>query len=193
MAEKIMYLHASPRKKGNTAAVSVLVLEAAKASGAEIYEVDVTSLKAKTPGCIGCMKCQQSEAFSCTIDDQLAEIVSSLPDYDCIVLATPVYWMSYPAQAKMLVDRMVSLMKFTKEGTIETPLAGRTLALLATGNSGLENNLDLLQRQWKNTATMLSCRFKSCLFPEVPRELGALARDQQVVQKAKDFGAGLVS
>lgn len=47
--------------------------------------------------------------------------------------------MSYPAQLKMLIDRMGSLMKLTKTGEVQTVLKGKTLALLATGSGGLNN------------------------------------------------------
>lgn len=193
MSRKIIYLHGSPRKNGNTSAISRIAIEAAEAQKAEITEIDATQIQFDVPGCLSCMKCHQSDDFICEIEDQLSKIVATLPDYDVIVLATPTYWMSYPAQLKMLVDRMGSLMKYSENRTIATPLAGKVFSIIATGNSALENNLDLLEQQWKNMADMMSCRFISCLLPNVPKEIGTLIADPIVVQKAREFGRQLAS
>lgn len=193
MSKRIVYLHGSPRKNGNTYAVSRIAIEAAKGQKADVTEINVTQLKFKLPGCSGCMQCHQSNEFVCAIRDQLSEIVAILPDYDVIVVATPTYWMSYPAQIKMFIDRMGSLIKFTESGGIRTPLAGKLLSILATGNSDIENNLDLLERQWRNVAYMLSCSFTSCLFPNAPKEINTLIDDPSVLHKAQEFGRQLAS
>ena len=107
--------------------MAALAMEAAKEKKAEVAEIDATALDFKKPGCIGCSKCQQSEKFECSLDDGIAHAVATLPQYDTIVLATPIYWFSYSAQIKMFVDRMFSLIKFGESGDIRTPLAGKSL------------------------------------------------------------------
>lgn len=193
MSKKIVYIHGSPRKNGNTAAISTIAIQAALKKDAEVTEIDATQLEFHVPGCLSCNKCHQFDEFACVIGDQLAATVASLRDYDVIVLATPTYWMSYPAQVKMLIDRLGSLMKFTESGEIRTPLAGKELALLATGNGALKNNLCLLEQQWRNVADMLSCGFASCLIANAPAETGALINDPSVLNKAKKFGRLLAS
>ena len=127
------------------------------------------------------------------IGDELAETVAMFRNFDAIVLATPLYWMSYPAQLKMLIDRMGSQMKYNEHAEIRTPLTGKTLALLSTCNGPLENNMELLDQQWGSVAYHLSCRFKSCLFPKVPTEIGSLVNDPSVLERASEFGRQLVS
>lgn len=188
MSNKIAFIHSSPRKNGNTSAISRIAIQAAQNRDAIVTEIDATSLEFKIPGCLSCMKCHKSDEFKCMIGDQLAETVATLRDYHVIVVATPTYWMSYPAQMKMFVDRMGSLMKFTEAGEIRTPLAGKVFAILATGNGVLENNLDLLEQQWKIIADMFSCRFISCLFPKSPAKIGAITDDSSALKKAKKFG-----
>jgi multimeric flavodoxin WrbA len=193
MADKIVFIHGSPRKKGNTRSVAAVAIEAAKARGAEVAEIDAVKLRHKKPGCTGCQKCQQSEAFVCAIDDEVGRVVATFPDYDVIVMATPLYWWSYSAQIKIVIDRMYSLSKFTADGDVNSPLTGRTLALLATAGGPLEENLELLERQWKNPAEMLGCAFHSCLFPFAPWEPGALIREPGVAEKARAFGERLAA
>ena len=193
MSNKIVFIHGSPRKNGNTNAVTRIAIQAAQENKADIFEIDAINLEFKIPGCSACMKCHQSEEFSCVVGDQLAETVSTLTEYDVIVIATPTYWMSYPAQIKMLIDRIGSLMKFTASGEIRTPLAGKTLAIIATGGSGIESNMDLVEQQWRGVAYMLSCQFKSCLFPNTPVTAGILNKNPSAQKKAQEFGQLLAS
>jgi multimeric flavodoxin WrbA len=189
MSNKVVFIHGSPRENGNTRAIARIAIQAAQNNKANVFEIDATKLEFKIPGCAGCMKCHQSEEFACVVGDQLAESVATLTDYDVIVVATPTYWMSYTAQLKMFIDRMGSLMKFTESGEIRTPLAGKVLAILATGGGVQDNNLDLLEQQWRSVAYLLSCQFTSCLFPNAPVEAGALKKDPSALQKAQEFGA----
>jgi multimeric flavodoxin WrbA len=193
MSKKIIFIQGSPRKNGNTRAMATIAMEAARAQNAEITEIDATALEFKTPGCTGCQKCQQSEKFTCTINDQVSRAVASLPDYDVIVMVTPLYWWSFSAQIKILIDRVYSLIKFSEKGEIRTPLSGKVMALMATGGGPLENNLELLESQWKNPADMLGCQFLSCLFPNVTGEAGGIRNDPSAVKKAQEFGRLLAS
>lgn len=92
MSNRIVFVHGSPRKNGNTRAVTAIAMAAAKESGAEVAEIDAVNLKYTVPGCIGCQKCQDSEAFACAFDDEIAQNVATLPKYDVIVLSCPLYW-----------------------------------------------------------------------------------------------------
>ena len=187
MGNKIVFVQGSPRKNGNTRAVTKIAIEAAKEHGAEVTEIDVTTLDFKEPGCTGCYKCQNSDEFKCALNDEVAEKVATLPEYDIIVLATPLYWWSYAAQLKIFVDRMYSLSKY-KDQDYQTKLSGKTLGIIATAGGPYENNLELLESQWKNPAGMLECKFMSCLFPNVTPEEGSLISDPSAVEKAKEFG-----
>ena len=193
MANKIVVIHGSPRKNGNTHAVATFAIEAARGQNAEVVEIDATLLKFNKPGCIDCQKCQHSEEFVCTIADQLGQAVATLPKYDVIVMATPIYWFGFSAQIKMFIDRMNSLIKIIDPNNFRTPLIGKTFALIATGALPLENNLEVLDIQWKNSATLLGCSYLSCLFPNTPIEAGALKKDLSAVEKAQQFGRLLAS
>ena len=159
--------------------------------GVESGEIDVPRLTFKHPGCIACYKCQQSEAFGCHVDDDLARAVATLPEYDAVVLASPVYWFSYPAQAKMFIDRMFSLIKFGDNHEIISPLAGKPLALLATGGGVVEDNMAMLEAQWSTPARRFRSPFLSCLFPLCNYPPGEVVKDLAAVAKAEDFGRQL--
>jgi multimeric flavodoxin WrbA len=188
MGKKIVVIQGSPRKKGTSRFLSSVMIKTAEDADASVFEIDTTELKFKVPGCAGCKKCHQSEMFACSIDDELARITETLVNYDVITFATPTYWMSYPAQLKILIDRMGSLMKFNETGQIQSMLTGKVLSLLATGNSGMKNNMELLKRQVNSLADMLSCQFHSCMFPNIPMDIDILKNDLSAIEKAKEFG-----
>ena len=186
---KIVFIHGSPRPRGNTRTLAGWAMDAARQAGGTVTEINPDKLAFKAPGCISCYKCQQSDSFRCAVDDELGRTVGTLPDFDACVLATPIYWFSFPAQLKMFIDRMFSLIKFDGQG-IRTPLEGKTFGLLATGGGEVEDNLSLLERQWSKPAGYARSPFVSCLIPNTtynPRELSAKARE-----KAETFGRSLV-
>ena len=193
MKKKIVFVQGSPRKDGNTRSMAGVAMDAARGNGAEVAEIDATRLEFKVPGCIACYRCQQSEAFACAVGDPLADSVATLPGYDVIVMATPIYWWSFTAQIKMFIDRMYSLSKFSENGDIRTALADKTFALLATGGGGLADNLELLERQWRQPAEMMGRPFHACLFPDTPPQAGALMEDAAAVAKAVAFGKMLTT
>ena len=115
MADKIMILASSPRKHGNTNTVTQWVIEGAQTAGATVECVDVANLKHKFNGCIACFGCQQSEKYECVVEDETADLLKRLLDYETLVFATPVFFFGPNAQLKLVLDRMLSHVKFDPE------------------------------------------------------------------------------
>ncbi|KHK00202.1 flavodoxin family protein [Desulfovibrio sp. TomC] len=193
MAKKIAFILGSPRKKSNTNVLAREAMRVLAEARIAAVEIDAPRLDFKHPGCVACYKCQQSTAYGCHIKDGLGQAVSSLVDYDAIVLATPLYWLSYPAQLKMFIDRMFSLLKFGEKHEFFSPLMGKPLALLATAASGLEDNLDLLDTLWRTPTKKIEAPYLSCLFPFCQYPPGEVAKDADAMSKAAAFGQQLAS
>ena len=193
MSKKVVFILGSPRKKGNTNVLAREAMRALAEAGIESVEIDAPRLDFKYPGCISCYKCQQSKEYGCHIRDELGQAVSRLADHDAIVLATPLYWFSYPAQVKMFIDRMFSMIKFGEGHEILSPLRGKPMALLATAGGGLEENLELLDTQWRIPASKIDAPYRSCLFPFCQYAPGEVANDAAVMTKAAAFGKELAS
>lgn len=113
MSKKILMITGSPRRFSNSTAMAQWAAAGAKSSGAEVKIVSVSALEFKLPGCSGCCACQNSEEFKCVFADGLAELVESIPEYDTVVFASPVYFFTFPAQVKMVIDRFMCLCKET--------------------------------------------------------------------------------
>jgi len=190
MSKKAVFIHGSPRKNGTTRALAQSAKAALEEAGVLCDWIDAASLDFKHPGCIACYKCQRSPDYGCHVRDGLAQAVNSLPGYDAIVLATPIYWHTQPAQMKMLIDRMFSLIKFDENHTFFSPLKGKSLGLLATGGGVPAGNLELLEAQWRTASTNIGLQFLSCLFPHCPPEADA-AKTPERLADAHKFGTKL--
>jgi len=191
MSKKVVFIHGSPRRNGNTRALAGETMAALTEAGVICAEIDATRLAFKHPGCLGCLKCQNSPDFGCHVEDELARSVASLPEYDALVLSTPLYWFSCTAQLKIFIDRMFSLLKFTGTGKILSPLKGKPLALLATSGGGLEKNMEMLDALWRNAAEKMGSPYLPCLFPSCNFPPGEAAKDSILSAKARGFGKEL--
>lgn len=191
MSKKVVFIHGSPRRNGNTRALAGETMAALTDLGITCAEIDATRLAFKHPGCLGCFKCQNSQDYGCHVGDELARSVAGLPEYDAIVLSTPLYWFSCTAQLKMFIDRMFSLIKFIGTGELLSPLKGKPLALLATSGGGMVKNLEMLDALWRNAAEKLDSPYLPCLFPSCNVPPGEAAKDSILSAKARAFGKEL--
>jgi multimeric flavodoxin WrbA len=194
MAKNIMILTSSPRKHGNTNTVTRWVIEAAAAAGAEIDCIDVANLKHKVNGCIACYGCQQSDKYECVIEDETAELLKRMLDYDTLVFATPVYFFGPNAQLKLVLDRMLSHVKFDPE-TGEPILAaqGGAIGLIATAGGEANDGLNLTDQLFKTVAQFGHSNYLSLLVPKSPNNPQDLADNAGLKEKALDFGKSLAA
>jgi len=187
--KKILVLSGSPKKDGNTAALVEWFAEGAREAGAQVEIIRTATLKYKTTGCTSCRACQKAVKYECVIDDEARPVLSKMTEVDVIVMATPLYFFSASAQIKPIIDRMFSLYKWNNTaGTMETPLKGKTLALLA---SAYENvGLDALEKPFALTATYTGMEFVSLLVPNAGVS-GDIRKKPGVREQAIALGAKL--
>ena len=121
MSKKIVVITGSPRKNGNSFAMTNAFIEAAEAKGHIVTRFDAAM---KTiGGCHACETCY-STGKACTFDDDFNTIAPAILDADAIVFTMPVYWYSIPAQIKGVIDRIFSLVVGGKD------IAGKECALI---------------------------------------------------------------
>jgi multimeric flavodoxin WrbA len=186
MTKKIIILNGSPKKDGNTAALIGWFCEGARTKGAEIDVVDTAFLKYKASGCTSCRKCQKLEKYECVINDDAKPVLARMPLADVIVLATPLYFLGPSAQIKLVIDRMFSLYKWNnKAGTMETPLRGKPLVLIASAFE--EEGLDLVEKTFAMLAKYTDMPFSSLIVPGAG-ESGNVSKLLGIREKAIAFG-----
>ena len=189
MTKKILILSGSPRKDGNTAILVDWFAEGARAKGARVEIVRTAFLKYKSNGCTACRACQKLDEYECVINDEAKPVLAKMAKVDVIVMATPLYFFGASAQLKLVFDRMFSLYKWdNKAGTMETPLKGKTLVLMASAFEDV--GLDALSKPFALTAEYTGMKFKSLLIPNAG-ESGDIKNKSAIQKRATALGKNL--
>ena len=121
MSKKIVVITGSPRKNGNSFAMTDAFIKAAEAKGHTITRFDAAMKN--VGGCHACETCFKT-GKACSFDDDFNTITSDILEADAVVFTMPVYWYSIPAQIKGVIDRLFSFVVGGKD------IAGKECALI---------------------------------------------------------------
>lgn len=121
MSKKIVVITGSPRKKGNSFAMTEAFIQAAEKKGHSVTRFDAAMKK--VGGCRACETCFKT-GKACSFDDDFNTIAPAIMEADAVVFTTPVYWYSIPAQIKGVIDRLFSFCVAGKD------IAGKECALI---------------------------------------------------------------
>ena len=121
MGKKILVITGSPRKNGNSFAMTDAFIKAAEAKGHKVTRFDAAMQK--IGGCHACETCFKT-GKACSFDDDFNIIAPHIMEADAVVFTMPVYWYSMPAQIKGVIDRIFSFCVAGKD------IAGKECALI---------------------------------------------------------------
>ncbi len=121
MSKKIVVITGSPRKNGNSFAMTEAFIKAAEAKGHTVTRFD--SAMRKLDGCHACETCYKT-GKACSFDDDFNTIAPSILEANAVVFTMPVYWYSIPAQIKCVIDRLFSFVVGGKD------ISGKNCALI---------------------------------------------------------------
>ena len=102
---KVLGLFGSPRKGGNTELLLEEALKGAEEEGAEVERVYLARFTVAP--CRACHGCDRSG--QCVIQDDMQSLYPKILAAEVIILASPIYFYSITAWAKMVVDRIQAL------------------------------------------------------------------------------------
>ena len=122
MSKKIVVITGSPRKNGNSFAMTQAFIEAAKKKGHEVTRFDAAMKN--VGGCRACETCFKT-GKACSFDDDFNTIAPAILAADAVVFTMPVYWYSIPAQIKSVIDKLYSFCVAGKD------IAGKECAVIA--------------------------------------------------------------
>lgn len=105
MGKKIVVITGSPRKNGNSFAMTDAFIKAAQEKGHTVTRFDAAFKN--VGGCHACMTCYKT-GKACSYDDDFNVIAPFILDADVVVFTAPVYWYTFPAQIKGVIDRLFS-------------------------------------------------------------------------------------
>lgn len=117
----IVVITGSPRRKGNSFAMTDAFIKAVEAKGNSVTRFDAAFMK--IGGCHACMTCFKT-GKACSFDDDFNQIAEAVLKADAVVYTLPVYWYSIPSQIKGVIDRIFSLVVGGKD------ISGKKCALI---------------------------------------------------------------
>jgi multimeric flavodoxin WrbA len=102
---RVLGIAGSPRRGGNTDTLLNEVLRGAASRGADIHILVLCKMSFEAcRHCDGCLK-----TGSCVVKDDMQKVYKELREADCIVLASPIFFMGVSAQTKAMIDRCQAL------------------------------------------------------------------------------------
>jgi multimeric flavodoxin WrbA len=100
--KKIVVITGSPRKNGNSFAMTDAFTKAAERKGHSITRYDAADMEIK--GCTACESCFET-GTACSFDDDFNRMAPTIEEADAIVFTTPLYWYTFPAKLKAVIDK----------------------------------------------------------------------------------------
>lgn len=122
MSKKIVVITGSPRKEGNSIAMTEAFVKAAEGKGYSVTRFDAAF--ANVGGCHACETCYK-KGRPCSFDDDFNKVAPAILEADVVVFSMPVYWYSIPAQIKAVIDKLFSFVVGGKD------ISGKKCALMA--------------------------------------------------------------
>ena len=105
---KIAAVLGSPRKGMNSETLAETFLKEAESLGAKVKRFRLSDMKYQ--GCTACDGCKTTSE-KCVLDDDMIPLLEAVRNSDTLLLATPIYFNSAPAQVKGFIDRWFSFFK----------------------------------------------------------------------------------
>ena len=166
MSKKILILHASARKNGNTAILAAAAKAAAEKAGDTVTLLECTDLKIGP--CHDCKSCFKT-GRPCTFRDDFDDVVApALEAANAVVFVAPLYWFETPASLRLVVD------KFYAYFVSGRGLGVKSAALVAT--CGQSNDFVGMVHPYEQCVKLLGWKSAGILTFDQMNEAGAIAK-----------------
>ena len=147
MSKKIVVITGSPRKNGNSFAMTEAFIKAAEAKGHIVTRFDAAMKN--VGGCHACETCFKT-GTACSFDDDFNTIAPAIFEADAVVFTMPVYWYSIPAQIKGVIDKLFSFCVAGKD------IAGKECALITCCEENAMSVMDGVRIPIERSAALLN-------------------------------------
>lgn len=146
--KKIVLITGSPRKKGNSNCMANSFEKAALKKGMDVARFDATAMKIN--GCLACNQCYSKEQ-ACYFDYDFDKIANELINADGIVISSPVYWYTFPAQIKAVIDKFYAI--YSHGHTFE----GKKCGLISCCEEENKNTFTGIEFAFDKTFELMKC------------------------------------
>ena len=188
---KVLGISTSPRIQSN----SDLLLRQALA-GAESVDAETAYIRLSDyhiGPCIACNAC--SATGICRIHDDYSLLLQKMLNADRLVFATPLFFMSVCAQAKMLIDRGQCLWarKYILKKQLFPPERDRRALVIAVGGSKSKKQFESVRLTMKSYFDTLQMNYASNLFVSRIDAPGEIEKHPSALKEAFRLGRELVA
>jgi multimeric flavodoxin WrbA len=189
--EKILAIHGSPRRKGNTSQLLQKAVQGAKEAGGQVEEIVLRDLKMSP--CLEIYGCKKTGR--CVIKDDFQDVYDKLLSCQAVMLASPIFFYTVSAHTKILMDRCQSLwvnkywIEKTPFGKHEPKRKGLFISVGATKGKRLFDGVRLTVRYFFDTFD--AALWRSLLYRDLDLE-GAVLKHPEYLEEAHRSGLELV-
>jgi multimeric flavodoxin WrbA len=189
---KVLGISTSPRLSSNSDLLLRRALAGASSTGAaaeylQLYKHDIKP-------CTACSACYATG--ECIIEDDFNVVLSKMLNAQRLIFATPIYFMSVCAQAKMLIDRCQCLWatKYMLKKPV-SPIAPNIRFAMAIAVGGTENKkmFDSIRLTMKYYFDALNMGYFANLFVSGIDEAGKIENNTDALEQAFQLGVRLSS
>jgi len=187
---KVLGICASPRLEGNTDLLLREALAGAESRGADTEYLRLCDFNIAP--CVECNACYKTGR--CRIQDDYQKISAKMLEADRLIFATPIFFMTVCAQAKLLIDRCQCLWahKYVlKEPLVTAAGRDRRALVIAVGGSKSKKMFDSIRLTMKYYLDTLDMRYWANLFVNKVEEAGQIRQHPSALERAFRLGAEL--
>lgn len=180
---KALFLFGSPKRNSHTAALCGAFMQGLSKE----YEIEIVRLFDLLPKpCNDCGYCKASEGCS---KKDLDALMESYFDADLIVVASPVYLLSYPAPLKALFDRFQRFYNARFRRGIEKPIAKpkKAVLLLTAGDDGKEAQA-VIEAQTRRAFSVMNTKIVGTVLADKTDDAPA---SREILQRAVSLAKSL--
>lgn len=189
---RVLGISSSPREGGNSDTLLREALQRAASAGAEVQRLALREVNVGP--CIECGTCYRTGR--CHIHDDFPRVLAALLEADRLIFATPIFFMSVPAQAKALIDRCQCLWasKYVLGQPIVDPARrpGRLAAVIAVGGTSGRKMFSCIQSVMKFFFDAIEFSYAANLFVNRVDAKGDVLRHPRALDAAAGLGERIV-
>jgi multimeric flavodoxin WrbA len=187
---KVLGISTSPRENSNSDLLLRKALAGASSAGAEAEYVQLCKLNIKP--CTACGACYGTG--ECIIDDDFNVVLSKMLNAQRLIFATPIYFMTICAQAKLLIDRCQCLWAskyLLKKPISRTEPNTRQGMIIAVGGTKNKKMFDSIRLTMKYYFDVLEMGYFANLFVGSVDEAGKIEENAAAMEQAFHLGVRL--
>ncbi len=192
MGVEVLGISTSPRANGNTDLLLRQALSGAESAGAHTKLVCLRDLNILP--CVECNCCYSTG--ECKLKDDYQELAKQILQTERLILASPVFFMTVCAQAKILIDR--AQCHWAAKHILQKPLISgsprdRRAMVIAVGGSKSKKMFECVHQTMKSYFDVLEIQYAFNLFVNKINEAGEIEKHPSAIKQAYQLGRRLVT